>query len=159
MSDPLFHKQCLREIAAQIRCLGLEWLLEKKLDAKEVRVRRQPFKVEGNQVINVTRGIVVHPEREDQNAGTNRSEDVGYGCGVTMFIPADHSSDDLGPVTEWREIISRKFRNIRLTNVRVNVGHVCICTVEPADFAKDFKNHEYEISSLLIRVWARETRS
>lgn len=157
-ADPKFHVQAMRKICQEIQNLGLLTVGGKPLSMAEIKVRRQPWRKQGDGTWLVHRGITIHPEMEQQNPGTNRSEDIGYGIGVTMIISADHSPEELGPVTDWREIIRRKFINQRLVGVTVERGHICPCTVEHADFAKDFKDHEYEISSLLIRPWAHEAR-
>lgn len=149
-----FHTDCLTAIALKIKNLNLLGL-----KADELAIRRQPFRQQGDRTLVPHRGITLHPEVEREIAGTNRSEDIGYGCGVTMYTGADHSSQELGSVTEWRRKIRRAFINQRLAGLLVEGGHVCISTVEHADFAKDFAEHKYELGMLLIRVWARETRS
>lgn len=153
MADWKFHRECLKEIRAQIINLGLG------IDAGEVKVRRQALRKAGDGTLTPHRGITIHPEKEVQNAGTNRSEDIGYGCGITIYLGADHSSEDMGIATDVREAIRQKFINRRLTNVQPKNGHVCINTVEHGDFANDLDKHKYEVGTLLIRVWARETRS
>lgn len=152
MSD--FHTDCLNEVKRQICTLKLTGLTP-----KEIAIVRQPWNKKGDGTLVIHRGISIHPEREVEIAGTNKSEDIGYGVGVTMIMPANHALSELGNVTEWRRLIRRKFISQRLSNLRVQSGHVCPCTVEHAEFPRDFDDHKYEISSLLIRVWVRETRS
>lgn len=149
-----FHRQCLDKIVQTIKGLGL---LGFKQD--EIKRLRQWARKQGNGVWIPHRGITVHPEQERQESGTNRSEDIGYGCGVTFCLGMDHSEEALGYVTDAREIVRRAFINQRLQGLTVVKGHVCISTVEHGDFAKDFDDHQWEIGTLLIRVWARETRS
>lgn len=156
---PRFHIQCVREATARIKSLGLVMGCGRALAASEIVARRQWARKQGDGTWIPHRGITIHPEPPRQKAGTNRSEDIGYGIGITAMIPADHSSEELGTIGDWIEIIRRTFINQRLTNVTPFNGHVCISTVEHGDFAKDFDDHKYEVSSLLIRVWARETRS
>jgi hypothetical protein len=148
-----FHRQCLAEICTRIKQLGLEGL-----SADEVKVRRQPFRKSGDRTLIPHRGVTIHRIKPVQQAGTNRSEDIGYGCGITTFKGADHS-ESVGPEQDWEEIIRRAFINQRLANVTPFKGHVCISTVEHGDWSEEFDDHEYEIGMLLIRVWARETRS
>jgi hypothetical protein len=154
MSPSRFHRQCLAEIVKTIKALNPPGF---QLD--EIKVRRQGVRKEGNGTWKCHRGITVHPEPERQEPGTNRSEDIGYGCGVTFLLGADHSEQNIGYITDARELVRRKFINQRLPNVKVVTGHVCTSTVEHGDFAKDFDDHQWEIGTLLIRVWARETRS
>lgn len=149
-----FHSDALTAIKTVIAGLSLT-----NLQTGELTVRRQWARKQGDGTWLPHRGITLHPEDERQDPGTNRSEDVGYGCGVTMMLPADHSSEALGIVTEWRRLIRRAFINQRLSVTAPTNGHVCISTVEHGDFAKDFDKHKYELSSLLIRVWTRETRT
>lgn len=149
-----FHSDALTAIKTAIEGLSLTGL-----QTGEVAIRRQPFRVSGDKTLVPHRGITLHPEPERQDPGTNRSEDIGYGCGVTMYAGADHASTTLGNVTEWRRLIRRAFINQRLSVTAPSNGHVCISTVEHGDFAKDFDHHKYEIGTLLIRVWTRETRT
>lgn len=152
MSDR-FHRQCLQEFCKRLKSLKLDGL-----EADEVKVRRRPFRKQGDRTLIPHRGITLHRIKPIQKEGTNRSEDIGYGIGVTIYRGTDHS-DCVTASMDWEEIIRREYINRRLTNVKPVSGHVCICTVEHGDWDEEFDDHEYEISMLLIRVWARETRS
>lgn len=155
MSSPSdFHKNAMAEVKKLICGLKLAGVTQ-----DEIVVRRQWATRQGDGTWVPHRGITIHAEKEKQDPGTNRSEDIGYGIGVTMFIPPSHAASSLGNVTEWRRLIRRRFINQRLQITAPVNAHICINTVEHGDFAKDFDYHTYELSTLLIRVWTRETRS
>lgn len=152
MSD--FHQDSLTAIKTAIVALGLTGL-----QTGEVQIIRAAITRKGDKTIKPQRGITLYPDKEVQQAGTNRSEDIGYGCGVLIALPADHAGTAMGNVNEWRRLIRRRFINQRLSVTAPSNGHHCICTVEHGDFADDFDDHKFEIGTLIIRVWTRETRT
>jgi hypothetical protein len=152
MSD--FHQDSLTAIKTAIGLLSLT-----DLQTGELRIQRKEITRKGDKTIKPNRGITLFPIKKIVQNATNRSEDVGYGCVVLMALPADHAATEMSIVDEWDRLIRRRFINQRITVTAPSNGHHCLCTIEPGDYADEFDDHKFEISTLGIRVWTRETRT
>lgn len=149
------YQQCLNELVTKTRGLKLGFP-----DA-EVRARRLEHKVESDGRVTIQvweRGITFFPMQEAESAGTNLREDIGYGCGCVIVLPADHgSADNLGKVLEARAKIRRKFIHQRM-DVTLSGGMYLTTKVQHLPINQPRDAHQYEASSLLIRCWIREPR-
>jgi len=106
---------------------------------------------------SIFRGISVVPVPEREAPGTNVRDDYGYGFLIVFCQGTGHGwSEDIDRITLWRQQVKRAFNNKRLTGV----PEVYICTFEAGDpfMAKEYQNSN-DVSSLVIRCWARETRA
>ena len=149
------QEQCLEEIAGVIRGLAL-----RRLDHSSVHVARLPWYINGDGTAVINRGIYVHPAEEREAPGTNEREDIGYGCAITMIVPATHSGlEEVGLVSEWRETIRRRLVNRRLTDLVLEGGHSCIVKIEHNNLNVPRQAHRYEVSSMVARCWVREPRT
>jgi hypothetical protein len=98
-------------------------------------------------------GITVHPVAEDEFAGTNACDDIGYGAQVTMVVNNDEdpSEDDL--YGTWRQTIRKAFIHQRLAGI--STVHTCL--VQPGPIYRNVPEN-LDVGSLIIRVISRETR-
>jgi hypothetical protein len=104
-------------------------------------------------------GITIHPTPESEAPGTNEREDIGYGVGVTMILPTDHGmTENVERIPIWRAKIRRAFINQRL-RVKFDGASEHVCKVEHGNFPLPREAHKYEVSSLIIRCWMRESRN
>lgn len=106
-------------------------------------------------------GITVHPVPEKYQPGTNQRESVGYGCAVTMVVNNDNSAAYLlDQLLYWRECIRKYFvENPTLTSVTTE--HICALKVEHGNVIEwdDLIGKNYDVSSLIIRVYILESRT
>lgn len=110
---------------------------------------------------NLQRGVWVYDDEEEGEApGTNQSEDIGYPIVVTIVRPVVGGTvEDAEAVRIGREKIRKAFIHQRLTELAIDNGHHCTCTVRHGTKRKRDQDARYEVSSLVIVVWMRETRS
>jgi hypothetical protein len=150
------HEMCLNELVRKTQGLGLGF------PASEIRKRRLEHRIEsdGSRTIhNWERGITFFPLQEQESPGTNAREDIGYGCGCLIVLPADHgSAENLGKVLEARAKIRRAFIHQRMENVSLSGGMYLTTKVAHLPINQPRGPHSYEASSLLIRCWMREPR-
>jgi hypothetical protein len=127
--------------------------------APDVAVRRLPWNDTGD-ATHFYRGITVHPTTEAVSAGTNLREDIGYGCVVTMIVPASGSvAEDIDKVSQWREAIRRKVVHDAFQDINLEGANHYTTKVVHHQLNVPKEGHRYEISSLLIRCWMRESRT
>jgi hypothetical protein len=150
------HELCLKEIAAGIK--GLQTCFR----AEEIRVQRLDHKVESDGSVTIhtwERGVTVFPLQEQESAGTNLREDIGYGCGVLFVFPNDHGpKDNVGKVLEARALTRRRFIHQRMTTVALSGGMYLTTKVAHLPINQPRGPHTFEVSSLVIRCWMREPR-
>lgn len=110
---------------------------------------------------NLQRGVYVYDDEEEREAaGTNRSEDIGYPIVVTIVRPrVGGTKDDAEAVRIAREQVRKAFIHQRLSEIAIDNGHHCTCTVLHGTKRKREPDERYEVSSLVVVVWMRETRS
>lgn len=135
------HKDALDAIASDIASLSLS-------GCEAVKVRAAP-KDRGRWYD----GITVHPVKEDERAGTNERDDIGYACQVTMVVNNNEDLDEADLFGTWRQTIRKKFIHQRLTGV----DDCYTCLVEPGPVYVDNEKN-YDIGTMIIRVLCRETR-
>jgi hypothetical protein len=149
------HQKCLNELVEKTRGLKLGFA------DTEIRARRLEYKKESDGRVTITpmeRGITFFPVQEAESAGTNLREDIGYGCGCVIVLPADHgSAENLGKVLEARAKIRRKFIHQRM-DATLSGGMYLTTKVQHLPINQPREDHQYEASSLLIRCWMREPR-
>ena len=146
MADCTF-KNCLDAIVTIIDGLSLDGM-------DEAKVRRMPHDGE-----HYWPGITVHPVTEKFDTGTNKTEHVGYGCQITMVLNCDNDDDfQINRVLSWREAIRKKFVEDPTLG---SVTGVYRMTVEHGHVFQwdDLVDKNYDVSSLIIRVWVEETRT
>lgn len=147
------HEQCLREIRDRIVGLKLS------IPASEIQVRRGYMQQNGDRTITPFTGISIYPEQEREAPGTIGKEDIGYGCGVAIILPADHAfTENVGKALECRAKIRRKFVHQKLLTVKLGDGYYLTTHVSHLPINIPREAHRYEASSLLIRCWMREPR-
>lgn len=146
-------EQCLNELVKVTRGLKLP------IAGDMIQARRMPWHTAGDGTVVIHQGITFFPQEEQESAGTNVREDIGYPCGCAIILPADHGTrDNLGKVLECRERIRRKFIHQRLDNVVLDGGHYLTTKVAHLQINQPREAHNYEVSLLLIRCWMREPR-
>ena len=119
---------------------------------EEIRVRKWPYdKSQGTD--HWYPGITIHRAEENEFAGTNERDDIGYGVQVTMVVDnsADPTEDDV--LAEWRQTIRKAFIHQRLSGV----SDVTTCLVQPGPVYQKVPEN-YDVSSIIIRAIAREAR-
>jgi hypothetical protein len=150
------HEQCLNELVTETQGLKTGF------PANEIRAARLQYKVESDGRVSIQtweRGITFFPLQEQESAGTNLREDIGYGCGCVIVLPADHGpGESLGRVLETRAKIRRKFIHQRLDTPSLSGGMYLTTKVQHLQINQPRGPHVYEASSLLIRCWMREPR-
>jgi hypothetical protein len=139
-----------------IKGLQLSWPA-----AAEIRCARLPWNVQGDGTVVISPGIVIYPLRPQFAAGTNRREDVGYGAGIAIIAPADHSTlemRDRAPAA--REAIRRKLVEDRFDTMDLVSGATYIQTkIGDTEVNIPKEAHRYEVSGLAVRCWVREPRT
>ena len=135
------QKDLLDAISSDINGLGLSGM-------EKVVVRSSP-----NDNGQFYPGITVHAVSETEILGTNERDDIGYGIQITMVVNDDNDLDEDDLLGVWRQTIRKKFIHQRITGV----SNVCTTQVEPGKVYND-NNHDLQISTLLLRVFVRETR-
>jgi len=149
------HEKFLDELVEKTKGLALGF------PESEIRNRRLEHKVESDGRVTIQtweQGVTFFPMQEAESAGTNLREDIGYGCGCVIVLPADHgSADNLGKVLEARSKIRRKFIHQRM-DALLSGGMYLTTKVQHLPINQPRDGHQYEASSLLIRCWIREPR-
>ena len=140
--------QCGNSVVTTIQALSLSTLDT----ATEVMLRK--VYADGAQVF---RGVSVIPVPEREAPGTNVRDDYGYGFLIVCAKGSGHGSrEDIDVVSLWRQQIKKAFNNKRLSGVT----EVYICTFEPGEpFMKKEYLENRDISAMVIRCWARESRT
>lgn len=123
--------------------------------------RRALLSDDKGQWSNLQSGIYVFDSaEEDEAAGTNERDDIGYGISVVIVKGTSGGiSEGLESLRDFREKVRRRFHNQRLRKVVLEGSHHCTCRVSHGPRRQRTKDDRYEISSLIIRVWMREARS
>lgn len=148
-STSLFGK-VLDAVATVIQGLDLDGVHD-----DEIRVRKHP-----DDDSRVYPGITVHPavDWQHRREGTNERDDVGYGVQVTMV---QATSQDVRRQIDrrllWREKIRREFIHQRAPLSSITEVYTCHIEAAPPFNRRDFRK-DYDVDSLVIRVWTRETR-
>lgn len=104
----------------------------------------------------LTQGIFLVPvtEKEGPN-GTNKSNDIGYGFGVTMLKASNSALDKTAQAVlmPWREAIRKHFHH----QSPLLASGCYACTVEHAPAVlPDAWVNQYDASALIIRCWVLE---
>jgi len=149
MADSV-HYQCLLAIRNGIIDLSLDGF-----QPNEIQVRSSPWSSE-----SIYRGITVHDLEEDEAAGTNQREDIGYACAATIIIGNDHAvGEGIDTLAEMRARIRRRFVHQAIASVSLVGGIYLTTTVgkSPMRLPKQWDD-TYLLSSLVIRCWMREPR-
>jgi len=136
------HKDILDAVQTAIDALSLT-------DCEEVAVRAVPK--DGGEFYH---GITVSPVAEQEFAGTNTREDIGYGVQITMVVANDVDPTEGDLLTTWRQTIRKKFIHQKIASITT----VTTCLVEPGPVYANTPEH-LDISTMIIRVISRETRT
>lgn len=106
-------------------------------------------------------GITVHPIDERYDRGTNMREAIGYGIGVTMVVNCDNDKDYLlDRLLLWRETIRRYFvENDSISTVTGGSSYTLKVEHEKVLDWGDLRNKNYDVSTLIVRVYVLETRT
>jgi hypothetical protein len=150
MADSIFM-QALEGVRDGIQNLNMTGIPDNR-----VSVRRMPHDGE-----HYFPGITVHPVEEEYSQGTNMREAIGYGCAVTMVVNNDNDSDYLlDQLLLWREKIRQYFvENDTISSVTGGVSYTLKVEHGKVLDWGALQNKNYDISSLIIRVWVLETRT
>jgi len=151
--DPEVHEQCVLETVRLLQGL------EPGLPDDEIVARRMPWKVVGR-AVEIHPGESVHPVKERYARGTNQSEDIGYGVQVTSVTPKDASlKDGIGKPSARRSQVRRLFIHQKPANLTLTSALYLTTTVEPGELFDAPRGIErYDVHSVIIRYWVRETR-
>ena len=116
---------------------------------EECQIRKWPFD-KGRDANHWYPGISLSRVKEKEFAGTNLTDDIGFGIQVTFVVDnhGDPTEDDV--FAEWRQLIRTAF-----IHQRVNVVGVQTCLIEPGPVYQDTPEN-YDVSSFIIRVIYRE---
>lgn len=148
------QKQLEDKLLQLIRGMQLDWPR-----SEEIRARRLPWDVKGDGTVVVHRGLTLYPLRRQYAAGTNEREDVGYGVGIALIVPADSSSgDNRDRVPAVQEAIRRKIVEDRFSPT-LEGGTYIQTKVAETDVNIPKEAHRYEASGLAVRCWMREPRT
>lgn len=154
MTNPEITEQAVQKTVEYLRSLNLG------LPESEIVGRRKPFEpVEGG--LQGYKGITVSPVPEKVAPGTNRSEDIGYGVQITELSPKDPSlSSGIAGPTERRTTIRRALIHQKPIEFSISSGHYCITTVEHSDVFDTVRLlPKWDVTTLIVRYWIRETRA
>lgn len=155
MSD--IHEQCLDALVRATKGLKLP-----SVPAEEIRKRRLEYRLTTDGRVSLReweRGVTFFPIQEMEAAGTIGRNDIGYGCGCVIVLPADHGQSALvGRAPEIRAKIRRKFIDQKLTIPGMNGLFYQTTKVAHLPLNQPRDAHRFEVSSLLIRCWVREPR-
>jgi hypothetical protein len=129
--------------------------------ASMVRCARLPWNVHGDGTVIAHPGITLYNLRPIFAAGTNRREDVGYGVGIAIIAPAEHSTTEMQDrVPSVREAIRRKLVEDRFDTMDLVSGATYIQTkIGDTEVNIPKEAHRYEVSGLAVRCWVREPRT
>lgn len=96
------------------------------------------------------------PETQNPREGTNLRDDVGYGIAIVVIrVSNEDLTSNIDSTVLWRQQINKAFRNQRLDGVVENTN----CTVEPGSiFNPAHFGEGYDVFSMTVRCWCRETR-
>ena len=145
-----FFLEALNSVVEDLRQLGLPGL-----DSTDIKVRRLPT---DGEVYH--KGISVHPVTEIYDDGTNMREDIGYGCGITMVVNNNNNQLYLlDRLLRWREMIRRHFVEKTVLQVMTTLCQIKVEHGPVLDIGELIKRNNYDVSTMVIRVWSRETRS
>ena len=148
MTDSIFMK-AMEVIRDRIQDMDLPGITDDR-----IKVRRL-----GHDGEHWHEGITIHPVPEKYHMGTNRLENVGYGCAVTMVINNNNDDDyKLDRLLLWREEIRREFVE---DTVMVGLGTLCTTKVEMERVIEwdELFEKNLDVSRLVIRVYSLETRT
>lgn len=153
---PSIQVQAENKVIDILKSMELAWP-----PASMIAARRLPWDVKGDGTVVIHPGITVHPLKPVFAAGTNEREDVGYGVGITIIAPTDHSSAEMRDrVPACREAIRRKLVEDRLSTLPLVSGATYIQTkIGDSEVNLPREAHRYEVSGLVARCWVREPRT
>ena len=143
-------EQILDAVVAKLKGLSLSGIAD-----ASIVLRKRPWDR------NITKpAVIVSPaiENRDKFAGTNETDETGYGVLVTVW--QDGNQDLTANLTrhlQWRQDITRAFQNqVAITTVSEVIG----CSVEPGmPYIPDQFTSGYDVFTVIIRVTAREGRT
>jgi hypothetical protein len=145
------HTQIATAVQSTIRGLALTGIPSSQVYLREVATDRGATPVELPAVI-VSKG----QDPETQPDGTNRSDDWGYPCLVTIMEAANQDTTWNDRRSIWREAIRTAFHHKRLAGVTL----VYTCQVEPRTIIDTslFRTNNVAFGQLLVRALTREQR-
>ncbi len=144
----------MEKIASEIAAQGIEGV------GADVRVQRFPFDER-----QIRPGCYVTPTDRKYSRPTTSHSTIGYGCMVTVIQGVSRrAASDPARLTGWQEVVSRMFHDKRLHSDDYNSETLCLpCKVEDeTPLEPDVILEKYpqaEVTSLVVRVWLRETRT
>lgn len=149
------QKECEDAFVTTIQGLDLTGVTD-----AEIVARRDPFQRDGSgKIVSIHRGITIHPVPESERAGTNEREEVGYGVGITMVVPYDHSgTTNRDVIPAWRSAIRRKIIRDTIT-ITESGANFCDLTWEHGRISVPREMHQWEVSTMVGRCWVRQTRT
>ena len=145
--DPYVGRKCREYIRDLIR---EDFPLDEiGIKRSEVDIRKFPWDLD-----KPFAGITIHPAQEAIGAGTNESDDIGYGVGVTYIRRTGAGNRDVDAIDTFRSYVMGHF-----LHKKIPVDTIYQCSVEPGKWQipAEFRNH-YDISALLVRCWSEKDR-
>lgn len=150
--DDALFKQCLDAVLARLQGMTFSGINSSNFFLRKLPWNRKVSASEGKPATFIT----PVPEKQSAREGTNNCDDIGYGVAIVVVsVSNEDLVNNLGRNTLWRQQINKAFRNQRLPGVVGNYR----CEVEPGSvFNPSFFGANYDVFSLTIRCWCRETR-
>lgn len=150
MSDTLYQSlsmRCMQAILDRIQSLGLPGI-----DELSFYIRKFPWNIQ------VTHpACLLYPVNERVAGGTNASDDVGIGIGITFTQPSNRDlSQNMDRLLFWRENTLAALHNSRLEGI----CEVYLVTVETANTVFDPFSFaaQYDATQLIARCMTRRLR-
>ena len=136
----------LSQVRDIVRSMGLPGL-----DNRAIQIRRYPWDAR-----NIYRGITIHSMDDRLGAGTNASDDVGYGVGITIVTGLADTSNLVERVPDWRDSIRDRFLNKTIPGV----PEVYVCKVRLGDVYLPRQHRDgYDATQLVVRAWVEQHRT
>lgn len=149
------QKECEDAIVTAVQALSLTGVT-----SLEIAARRRPFcPTIGGVSGYIHRGITIHPAGRRKSIGSNEREDVGYGVGITLCLPEDHSSTtNRDTAAAMLDSIHDKLVEDRIT---ITLSGANFLTVKwefrQVQVPKEFFN--WDASAMVAWCWVRRSRT
>jgi hypothetical protein len=139
--------QCLDVLRDDIAALGLAWP-----DAPRIKVRKHP---KDSRVYY--EGITVSPQDIREGGGTNLTDDIGYGCLITICRSTQQDlTAYIDRFTTIEQTIRQALIHQKLGSINTNftVRYEPHLQFDDTDYRKD-----WDVSNFVLRCWIEETRT
>lgn len=135
--------------------LAIQGVTSALIDSDEIVARRRPYHEQG-----VFRGITVHDLEPGEAHGTDAREDIGYAFGISGYLGNDHSLiENTDTVAAVFEAIRKKIINRRTAATLATGDTNLITQLTPGQLHLPKEEWRFELSTMFVRCWARESRT